>query len=159
MTTKVINPKVKNSTKETVKNSTKKTIKRVSKVVSHDELLNIKESLKTKVLTDNFQNNTKFSIDTKFLGKSAKQIREAIRVDMFKIVDSFAIAKKQNKVTNELKQSTINAFKVHLFTYRKNTLIDNIDAEFMNNLFVGQSERKENYDIFKAFVISELKLK
>lgn len=158
MTTISKNQKV-NSTKKEIKNSTKESIKRVSKTVSHDELLNIKESLKTKVLTKDFQNNTKFSIDTKFLGKSAKQIREAIRVDMFKIVDSFAIAKKQNKVTNELKQSTINAFKVHLFTYRKNTLIDSINAEFMNNLFVGQSERKENYDIFKAFIINELKLK
>lgn len=158
MTTIAKNQKVK-STKETVKNSTKETIKRVSKTVSHDELLNIKESLKTKVLTDNFQNNTKFSIDTKFLGKSAKQIREAIRVDMFKIVDSFAISKKQNKVTNEIKESTLKAFKTHLFSYRKQMTFDKLSVDYMNNLFVGQSERKENYEIFKAFIISELKLK
>lgn len=151
MKTKVINPKVKNSTKET--------IKRVSKVVSHDELLNIKESLKTKVLTNDFQVNTKFSINTKDLGKSAKQIREAIRVDMFKIVDSFAISKKQNKVTNEIKESTLKAFKIHLFSYRKQMTFENLSIDYMNNLFVGQSERKENYEIFKAFIISELKLK
>lgn len=141
------------------KKETKNTIKSIVKKVSHSEFLQIKESMKPKILTENFQSNTKFSINTNLLGKNAKQVREFIRVDLFKIVDLLAMKQKSNKLTTEIKESVVNSFKIHLFTYRKGMTIEKLSIDYINNLFVGQSERKINYDIFAKFIISYLKLK
>lgn len=145
--------------KVSAKKETKNVIKNQVKKVSHSEFLQIKESMKPKILTENFQSNTKFSINTNLLGKNAKQVREFIRVDLFKIVDLLAMKQKSNKLTNEIKESVVNSFKIHLFTYRKGITIEKLSVDYMNNLFVGQSERKVNYDIFSKFIISYLKLK
>lgn len=159
---KAIAPKkanVVNKPKAKAKAETKKTVKSIVKKISHSEFLQIKESMKPKILIDNFQSNTKFSINTNLLGKNAKQVREFIRVDLFKIVDLLAMKQKSNKLTSEIKESVINSFKVHLFTYRKGMTIEKLSVDYMNNLFVGSSERKINYEIFAKFIISYLKLK
>lgn len=148
-----------NKAKETIKAETKKSIKKQVKIVSHSEFLQIKESMKPKILTENFQSNTKFSINTNLLGKNAKQVREFIRIDLFKIVDLLAMKQKSNKLTNEIKESVVNSFKIHLFTYRKGMTIEKLSVDYINNLFVGNSERKINYEIFAKFIISYLKLK